>query len=368
MKPPETPDRPAIVNVRDVYPLARERLDDAAWAYFCGGAGDEITLRDNEAAWQALRLLPRLGRDLAGGHTRLQLLGRTCAHPIVLAPVAYLGWAHADGERGSALAAAAQGAGFVLSGQSGTDLDSVARLVRDEPGRGPLWFQVSPGPDRQHLLALAARAAAAGYEALVLTLDAPLHGVRDRERAMRSRRPAHIEAVHRPAEPEATASASHFEHASRHGIGWHEVAGFIERAGMPVLVKGVLHADDARQALTVGAAGIVVSNHGGRTLDGAIATADALPSIAQALKGRLPVLVDGGIRRGTDVLKALALGADAVMVGRPHALALAAGGAMGVARWLRLLRDEFEIAMALSGCATLQDIDASLLWGARGRV
>ncbi len=350
-----------LINIRDVFPLARARLDDGAWAYFAGAAGDEVTLQDNETAWQNLRLLPRIGRNVAGGHTRLSLLGRECAHPILLAPVAYLAWAHTDGDRATALAAAAQGAGYVMSAQASTRLEDVAALVCDDAGRGPLWFQLLPMQDRAQMLALASRASAAGFEALVLTLDAPLHGVRDRERAAAARRPAGIEAVNLAVPASTAQSSSHLDHAARHGLSWSDVAWLAERCGLPLLVKGVLHADDALLAEAHGAAGVIVSNHGGRLLDTVQATADALPAVAGALDGRLPLIVDGGLRRGTDVLKALALGADAVMVGRPHAMALAAGGAPGVARWLRLLRDEVEIGMALCGCATLDDLTQDLL-------
>ena len=194
----------------------------------------------------------------------------------------------------------------------------------------------------------------------MLTLDAPLHGARDRERRAGFRLSAGVSAVNL-----APASLPHdgscFDFAQAHAPCWDDIAWLAHASGLPVLVKGVLHPDDARQALAAGAAGVIVSNHGGRTLDTAVATAAALPAVADALGGALPLLVDGGIRRGTDVLKALALGADAVLVGRPQVMALAAGGAPAVAHLLRLLRDEFEIAMALCGCRHTSDISAALL-------
>ncbi len=358
----------------DLPDLARQRLGTAAWAYLAGGGADESTLADNSAAWQQLRLSPRVLRPLAGGHTRSKLLGRTLAHPILLAPVAYQTLFHPDGERGSALAAAMQGAGLVLSAQAGTRLEDVAHLVRDEPGRGPLWFQLYLQPDRGFTLDLVRRAEAAGYEALVLTVDAPTHGVRDRELRAGFRLPPGVSAVNLQGAPAAAAAglrpggSALFDGLLQHAATWADVAWLQAHTRLPLLLKGVLHPDDALQAASLGVAGLVISNHGGRTLDTAPATAWALPRIAAALAaapGRHPaLLVDGGIRRGTDVFKALALGASAVLVGRPMVMALAVAGAQGVARAIRLLRDELEVSMALTGCATLDDIGPDRIWPA----
>ena len=311
-------------------------------------------------------------RPLAGGHTRSSLLGRPLPHPLLLAPVAYQPLFHPDGERGSALAAAMQGAGYVLSAQAGTRLEAVAQLVRDEPGRGPLWFQLYLQPDRGHSLELVRRAEAAGFEALVLTVDAPAHGVRDRELRAGFCLPPHISAVNlqrAPASPPAAVppgGSALFNGLLHHAPTWDDVAWLQAQTRLPLLLKGLLHPDDALQAASLGVAGIVVSNHGGRTLDTTPATAVALPRMAAALAaypGNGPVLlVDGGIRRGTDVFKALALGASAVLVGRPMVQALAVAGAPGVARAIRLLRDELEVTMALTGCAHIDDIGPDRLW------
>lgn len=349
------------VNLADFEALARERLDAAAWAYIAGGAADEISVRENEAAWGALRLLPRVLQDLAGGHTRSRLLGRDLVHPILLAPVAHQRLAHPDGEAATALAAAAQGAGFVLSAQTSVPLQQVAALVRNDADRGPLWLQIYPHPDTGFMAALATQAAEAGFEALVLTVDAPLHGARDRARRAGFTVPAHAQPAHvRPDWP-VPAGMSRFDFAAGHAPRWQHIELLAGASRLPVLLKGVLQVDDAREAAQRGAAGLIVSNHGGRTLDTTIGVVEALPRIAQALGGTLPLLADGGIRRGTDVLKAIALGASAVLVGRPQFYALAAGGAAGVAQMLRLLRDELEIAMALSGCRTLADAPR-VLW------
>jgi 4-hydroxymandelate oxidase len=345
-------------SLADLEALARERLSPQAWAYYRGGAGDEHTLRANLAAWAGLPLLPRVLQPLAGHHTRVDLLGRTLAHPLLLAPVAYQAMAHPDGERATALAAAAQGAGMVLSCQSSVAVEAVAAAFAGDALAGPLWFQLHWLGDRGATRALAQRAQAAGCQALVLTVDAPVHGVRDRERRAGFVLPPGVAAVHlaggAPAAGDAAALAAL-------APGWDDVAWLQAHCGLPLLLKGVLHPADARRAQGLGVAGLVVSNHGGRTLDTVLPTAQALPRIADALGGALPLLVDGGIRRGTDVLKALALGASAVLLGRPQVLALAAGGAPAVARMLRLLRDEFAAALLLAGCATPAQVSRDLL-------
>ena len=358
---------PEIVNLADHELQARQHLDDNAWAYFSGGAADEITLRANRSAWEALPLWPRVLRPLAGGHTRVSLLGRTLAHPILLAPIAFQRLAHPDGELAMAYAAAALGAGVVLSTQASVTLEGVAEAVLLDSGRGPLWFQLYLQHDRGFTRDLVLRAETAGYEALVLTVDAPSSGVRDRERRASFRLPAGVSAVNLadmapppPVELRPGQSAL-FDGLLHQAPTWDDIAWLQTITRLPVLLKGALHPADARQAVSLGAAGLIVSNHGGRTLDTAPTTASALPRVMQAVGGALPVLVDGGIRRGTDVLKAMALGASAVLVGRPAIWGLAHAGAAGVAHVLRLLRDELEIAMALTGCATLADASPALL-------
>lgn len=350
-----------IAGAADYEAHARERMDPAAWAYLCGGAGDEITLRANREAWDALRLLPRVLRPLAGGCAGIELLGRRLASPLLVAPMAFQRLAHADGEAATALAAAAQGAGMVLSAQASQRLEDVAALVRDEAGRGPLWFQLYLQRERAHTLELVQRAEAAGFEALVLTVDAPTSGARDRERRAGFCLPPGVSAVNLRLQPPQPQHQDFFAQVVAQAPTWEDVAWLRSATKLPLLLKGVLHPADARQALALGVAGLIVSNHGGRTLDTAVSTARALPRIADALGGALPLLVDGGIRRGTDVLKALALGAHAVLLGRPVLHGLATAGALGAAHVLRLVRDEFEIAMALCGCAGVADIGPELL-------
>lgn len=357
----------AAVSPADYEELAQARLDANAWAYVSGGAGDEHTVRANRAAWDTLCLQPRVLCRTAGGHTRRTLLGRTLTHPILLAPVAHQRLAHPDGELATAYAAAALGAGMVLSLQSNTPVEAVAQAMHGEPEAGPLWMQLYPQADRGFWRELVQRAEAAGCEALVLTVDAPVSGARDRERRAHFRLPPGISAVHlagRPlaaAPPASPGCSALFDDLLHAAPTWDDVDWLCGTTRLPVLLKGVMHPADAREARAHGVAGLIVSNHGGRTLDTAAPTARVLPGVVAAVQGHLPVLVDGGIRRGTDVFKALALGASAVLVGRPQVWALAAAGAHGVAHLLRLLRDELEIAMALCGCATLDAITPELL-------
>jgi 4-hydroxymandelate oxidase len=361
-----------IVNLQDHERAAQTVLSASAWAYFSGGAADEITLRRNLSGWQQWGLAPRVLQDLRGGHTRCTLLGKTWPFPLLVAPMAFQRWAHADGEAGMAMAAAAQQCGMVLSHQTSTPLQTVARLVLAEPDRGPLWFQLYWQSDKAYLQDLVQQLEAAGYEALVLTVDAPVHGVRDRERREGMQLPPGVRAVHWP-QAQADAPSSGFTNSSGLCAGlanaaptWADVAWLQSTTRLPILLKGITHPQDALQAARLQVAGVIVSNHGGRTLDTLPDTAHLLAPIAAAVRGlnaatphTLNILVDGGIRRGTDIFKALALGADAVLLGRPALFGLAHAGAQGVAHVLRLLRDEFEMSLALCGCAKLQDIQLS---------
>lgn len=340
---------------------ARERTDPTHWAYVQGAAGDGITLARNSQAWQDIALRPRVLRSVAGGHTRTPLLGHTWPTPLLVAPMAYQRLAHPHGESGMAMAAAAQGVGMVLSALASETLEAVAQRVRDQAGRGPLWFQLYWQSERMHNRALVRRAEDSGYEALVLTVDAPLQGVRDAQREAGFHLPAGVAAVNLPPspgdEPPLTAGESAvFDRHMAHAPTWAEVAELCDMTHLPVLLKGITHPEDARLAQQHGAAGIIVSNHGGRVLDTVPATATLLHDIVHAVSDSLPVLVDGGIRRGSDVFKALALGASAVLVGRAAWYGLACAGAEGAAHVLRLLRDELEATMALSGCARCSDL------------
>ncbi len=364
MKPPLSRIPADVVAVADYEPLARERMSPQAWAYVAGGAGDELTLRRNRDAFDAIALAPRVLADLSQASTTIELLGQTFAHPILLAPVAYQKLAHSDGELATAHAASALRTGMVVSAQASVTIEDIARATQ-----APLWCQLYIQPDRACTRELAQRAAAAGCTALMLTVDAPLSGVRNREQRAGFRLPDGVSAVNLAdcVSPEIAPSA--LGESPVFGTGmlhtaptWRDVAWLREQSSLPLLIKGVFTPGDARRAVDAGASGIVVSNHGGRTLDTLPATVDALPRVADAIAGDVPVLVDGGIRRGTDVLKALALGASAVLVGRPYIWGLAAAGITGVAHVINMLWAELEIAMALTGCATIRDVERSVIW------
>lgn len=333
-----------------------ELLGEGAHGYFAGGAGDEITLRDNEASWSRLALLPRMLVDVGACDTSVPLLGRNLSHPIVVAPMAYQKHAHPDGELAMAQAAAATDSTFVLSSQTTTSLPDVAAAA---PGNRR-WFQLYVFRDRAVSLDLVAQAREHGYEALVITVDFPVAGWRERDKRT-GFSVEHPVAINPGGEPMTTE-----ELFAQHDptLTWDGIAEFAELAQMPVLVKGILRPDDAARAVDVGAAGVIVSNHGGRQLDTVLSGADALPPIVDAVGGRIDLLVDGGIRRGWDVAKALALGADAVLVGRPLLWGLARDGQAGAEAVMRQLLEEFGSTLALLGCPRARDLDASYVTGA----
>lgn len=355
MLPPLTQIPDGIVSLGDYETLARERLSPAAWAYLSGGAADEITLHKNRSAFDELEIMPRLFRDLSGASTEVTLFGRKYPHPVFIAPTAYHHLFHPAGETATATGAAAFDAGMVVSTQASTSLEDIAASMQS-----PLWFQLYIQPDREFTLELVQRAEAAGYQALVVTADAPLTGMRNREQRAGFQLPPGIDAVNlqgmRRLAPQDRVFGNELLAAAPT---WKDLAWLQSRTRLPVLVKGILSPQDARVAIDQGVSGVVVSNHGGRTLDTAPTSLHALPAIATEVAGAVPVLMDGGIRRGTDIFKALARGADAVLVGRPILHGLAAAGALGVAHVLKILLTEFETTMALAGCATLHDIRLS---------
>lgn len=355
---------PPCVCLDDYEHQAQQKLDPGAWAFFSGGAANGLTLQRNRHAWQDLTLLPRVLQPLHDGHTQVTLLGHARAHPILLAPVAHQALAHPDAERASAWAASALQAGMVLSMQSNTPLEDVAHAYGPPEARQGLWFQLYLQSDRARSLALVRRAEQAGYEALVLTVDAPVSGARDQERRSGWHLPAGVRAVHMSdAAPPPPTHPSWCQGRVQQAPTWDDVAWLQSQTALPLLLKGILHPDDAAQAARLGVAGVIVSNHGGRVLDTSPASAAMLPRIREATQGKLDVLVDGGIRRGTDVLKAMALGAQAVLIGRPYVYGLTCAGAHGVAHVLRLLRDELEMAMALCGCRNLSALPDDLVMG-----
>ncbi|MBS7537783.1 alpha-hydroxy acid oxidase [Ancylobacter lacus] len=356
---------PGTVAVEDYEALARERLPADAFAYIAGGAADEGTLRRNRAAFDDIRLRSRVLADLRGGGTWLELFGTALDHPILVAPTGRHRLADPDGERATVVGAGGARAAMVVSTEADHTLEEVAAVART-----PLWFQLYIQHDRGFTADLVRRAEAAGYRALVVTVDAPVFGARNREQRAFYRGPklsefANLRGLH-------TRHVAHAELGESLMFGgfldvvprWEDIARLRALTRLPLILKGIMTPEDAGRALAEGADGIIVSNHGGRILDGQPASLEALPAVARAVEGRVPVLMDGGIRRGTDVLKALALGARAVLVGRPCLYGLAVAGPAGVAHVLHLLRCEFEMAMVLTGCRTLADIGPQVLWPA----
>lgn len=350
------------INLKDYEVQAEKVMTPEAWAYFHGAAGDGITVKSNTEAWQNISLRPRVLKNLRGGNIQCSIFGKRYPSPILIAPMAYQKLAHPEGELAMAAAAAAQGAGMTLSTQTSTPLQDVAKVFKKEPSRGPLWFQLYLQHDKNFNFKLIKEAEAAGYEAIVLTVDAPINGTRDGERRAQFSLPPDVNAVHlKGVKPQPAPGNSIFDVMSVYCTDWKEVDWLVANTKLPVLLKGITHPDDARLAKKHKVSGLIVSNHGGRVLDTVAPTAELLPPIADAVNGKLPIIVDGGIRRGTDVLKAIALGANAVLVGRPLVYALSCNGAFGAAHALKLLKDELEIAMILCGCKTLQDISDEIL-------
>lgn len=358
--PPLTSIPPQVAAVGDYEPLARERLSEGAWAYFAGGAGDEWTLSENVAAFDRLPLRTRVLRDLTAATTRTTLFGCDLAAPILLAPVAFQRMAHPDGELASVIAAGALDTAMVVSTQASLTIEAIAGQAA-----APLWFQLYIQPDRDFTAELVRRAEAASYRALVVTVDAPVNGMRYREQRAGFALPPGIEAVNlagmRGAQPAARDALLFGTPVLTSAPGWDAIAWLRGVTKLPILLKGIVDPDDARRAVSLGVEGIIVSNHGGRTLDGVAGAIELLPPVVDAIADAVPVLMDGGIRRGADVLRALALGARATLVGRPYIFALAAAGVVGVAHVLRLLRAELELAMALTGCPDIASIERSVL-------
>ena len=337
----------APVNVADYERLAAERLEAGLLGYYAGGAADERTLRDNVAAFARQRLLPRVLVDVGDVRTSTTILGTDVALPVLVAPTALHGMAHADAEPGMARAAAQAGTVFCLSSLATTRPSEVAAAVPD----GRRWFQLYVLKDRGVSRALLDEAVASGFEAIVLTVDAPRAGRRERDLRTGFSVPADVDmpAVRAAVgAPRCPTPAEFFELVDP-TLTWRDLEQLVDESPVPVILKGVHAADDARRAIEHGAAGVIVSNHGGRQLDGVPATIDLLPAVAAEIGGEALVLMDGGVRRGTDVLVALALGAQAVLVGRPMLWGLTVDGADGAAHVLELLREEVRLALTLLG-------------------
>jgi len=350
------------VNVRDFEKAARLKVDPIYADYFNGGAGDEITLRANEKGFEDLKLLPRVLRGSAKRELEVTLLGGRAAMPVLLSPTAFHRLVHDEGERATARAAAHAGAIMIVSMAATVAVEDIVAAAREAVPDGPdLWFQLYLQPDLEVTEALVERAATAGAKAIVVTVDSAVLGSSDRNnrhdfhdlppglacenlRGLRGGGSGHVRQIQMSAE-----------------ISWTHIDWLRGITSLPIVLKGVLHPEDARIAVAHGVDGLLLSNHGGRQLDTVPATIDLLPEFVATVGSRIPIILDGGVRRGTDIVKALALGASAVGVGRPIVWGLAAGGESGVRRVLELLRDELDQTLALCGATSISDLTADLV-------
>ncbi|HEY6270735.1 MAG TPA: alpha-hydroxy acid oxidase [Terriglobales bacterium] len=346
-----------IFSLDEAEELSASFMAPMARAYLCGGAGDEITMRANRDDWRRIRLNPRILVDVSEIDMKTEILGETLEWPVLLAPAAFHRLWHRDGERATVAGANQGGVTMVMSTYATESAETLCRAAKR-----PLWFQVYTRAERDLTRQLVERAENAGCKALVITVDTPVVGVRNREARADFRLPASFKLPNVSAGQVRNRPASTLSLPLNGALTWKDVEWICSIAKVPVLLKGVINPEDALRAVNTGAAGIIVSNHGARNLDTLPSTAAALPRIAEKLQGKLPILVDGGIRRGTDIVKALAMGAKAVLIGRPYLHGLAIAGAAGVARVLEILRYELMAAMALTGRTSIAQIDRSVLW------
>ncbi len=352
------------INIYDFEAIVREKLPRMAYDYYASGAHDEITLRENHAAYDRIRLKYRVLRDITHRDISVNLFGHQLSMPVILAPTAFHKMAHPDGEIAAVRAAGQANTLMILSTLSTTSIEDVMAEAT-----GPVWFQLYVYKDRAATAALVQRAEASGCSALVLTVDAQIWGRREADVRNRFQLPPGISVKNLmpagkeqfPANVQDSGLAAYVTSLFDPSLSWKDVEWLCSITKLPVLLKGIVHPDDARQAADYGAAGVIVSNHGGRQLDTAPATIEVLPEIVAAVDNRLEVLIDGGIRRGTDVIKALALGAKAVAVGRPILWGLAYDGQRGVEKVLDILRFEVDLALGLSGFASLAELSPDII-------
>ena len=353
-----------LINLADYEKAAAARLPRMVYDYYAGGALDEVTLNDTRAAYDRISIYFRTLVDVSERSLETTVLGERVSMPVLIAPTAFHGMAHPDGELATARAARSAGTIMIVSTLSNTNVEDIARAAP-----GPLWFQLYVYKDREATRDLVTRVEAAGCGAIVLTVDAPVLGPRERDVRNRFVLPDGLTVKNLLAAGQGTmvkesagsGLAKYVASFIDPALSWPDVEWLRGLTRLPVIIKGIARADDARRAVSMGVDGIVVSNHGGRQLDTAPATIDVLPHVVEAAAGRAEVYVDGGVRRGTDVVKAIARGARAVLLGRPVLWGLAVDGERGVSRALEILRAEIDNTMALSGCPSIADIDRSLL-------
>lgn len=371
--------RKGLLGQREEFPISPDALEEAARAvlspeaydYVAGGAGSESTVRANREAFERYRLVPRMLRDVSERDMSIELFGHRYPAPVLIGPVGVQKIIHPDGELAVAQAAAALGVPFILSTVSSYPMEQVAQAAGD----APRWFQLYWSRDPNVAASFVRRAEAAGYQAIVITVDTFLLAWRDRDLshaylpfmqgeglANYFTDPAFRAALAQPPEQDPGSAIMHFAQIfGNPALTWDDLAFIRQHTRLPLLLKGILHPDDAREALRRGVDGVIVSNHGGRQVDGAIAALDMLPEVVDAVEGRIPVLFDGGIRRAADVLKALALGAKAVLLGRPVMWALAIGGAEGVQTYLRNFLAELDLSLGLLGCRSIKEVNREMV-------
>jgi isopentenyl diphosphate isomerase/L-lactate dehydrogenase-like FMN-dependent dehydrogenase len=357
-------DKREFVNVFDFEAAARTKLPKVAYDYYASGASDEITLRENHAAYERIKLKPRVLRDISKRDLTTTVLGQTISMPILVAPTAFHRMAHPEGEVATARATGKAGTIMILSTLSTSSIEEIM-----SEATATTWFQLYAYKDRGATMSLVQRAESAGCTAIALTVDAQIWGRRERDVKNRFRLPKGLSIKNLlttgkdqfPKGEAGSGLAAYVSWQFDPALSWKDVDWLCTHTKLPVLLKGVLHPEDARLAIEHGAAGVIVSNHGARQLDTVPATVEVLSEIVEAVEGKIEVLVDGGIRRGTDVVKAIAVGAKAVGVGRPIIWGLAIDGEQGVKRVLDILRKEFELAMQLCGYASVQEITPELI-------
>lgn len=347
----------SIVSLSEFEELAQTCMPAMALNYVSGGAADELTLRANCEEWKRIRLKPRVLVDVSRVDVSTIVLGQRMEPPILLAPTAFHRLCHDEGEKATVAGANHAGASLVLSTYATESVEAIAAAATQ-----PLWFQLYAQRDRELNRALLQRAEQAGCKAVCITVDTPVLGARNRESRSQFQVPADFKLPNLAFDSAAISQRIHHQDPLSPTLTWKDVEWLRSLATVPLVLKGIVNPDDAARAAKAGVAGIIVSNHGGRNLDTLPSTAEALPRIVEKVQGKIAILVDGGIRRGTDVLKALALGADAVLIGRPYLYGLAAAGADGVARVLEILKTELKLAMALTGRLSIRELDRTVLW------
>ncbi|MEB3768211.1 alpha-hydroxy acid oxidase [Acinetobacter sp. MD2] len=349
-----------LQTVFDYEQQAQQHLSADVWGYLSGGAMQEISVQNNPRQFEQLQLIPRHLNNLTQGHTAVELFGQRYPHPIFLAPIGHQQLFHPQGEAATALAAEVMQSNYILSNFTNTAMD---QLNIENPYK---WFQLYWQGSKEKSYPLIQQAEQHGFKAIVVTVDAPHVGIRDRERKLGFQLPEGMQHPHTPTHIDFP-QVSPTEHPLFNGLmkiapQWDDIAWLVKNTPLPVILKGILHPADAKRAIELGVQSIIVSNHGGRILDTTISPLTALEMIKRHIPSHIPVLYDGGIRRGSDVFKAIALGASAVLIGRPYIYGLATAGALGVAHVIRCILEEFEVTMALMGTSTLKEINSEHIY------